>query len=141
MKALITLLLIIFLGFHSAVFSQSTSEEGRYITLVDRLELEDSYEITIRSVGCFHNKQQTIIISREANSHVAILNDSAISLNPKKLEALRKFERQLRYIFPGGCTTIDTYILKYGPEEYIINDDSCTHSFGKILIEELGFTG
>ena len=140
MKALITLLIIIFLGFHSVVFSQSTSGEEPYIPFVDRLELEDSYEITIRSVGCFHNSTHTIRISKDENDFVAFLGENKVGLNSEKLAALRRFEKQLRFIRSGGCTTVDTYILKFGGETLIYNDDTCTHLLGKVLLEELGFT-
>lgn len=140
MKAYITILLILFLGFHSEVSAQNKSTKESYIPFVDLLEVGEQYEIVIQSVGCFHNKQQSLFILREENSFVAALNDSEISLSKIKIEALRKFERQLKYVGPGGCTTIDTYILKYGLEREVYNDDTCSRFFGKVLLKELGFS-
>lgn len=141
MKALITLFIIIFLGFHTAVFSQSNSAEEIYIPFVDRLEFEDFYNITIQSVGCFHNTARTIKISKEENDLVAILGEDRIKLNSLKISALRRFEKQLQFMPTGGCTTVDTYIIKFGRETLIYKDDTCTHHFGKLLVEELGFSG
>ncbi len=140
MKAYITLLLIIFLGFHSAVSAQNDSSKESYIPFVDLLEIGEQYEIVIKSIGCFHNRQQSLFIFREENSFVATLNDSEITLNQNKIDALRKFERQLKYVGARGCTTVDTYILKYGPDQTVYNDDTCSRFFGKVLLEELGFS-
>lgn len=140
MKAYITFLLIIFLGFHSVVCSQNSTSKESYIPFVDLLEVGEQYEIAIQSVGCFHNKQQSLLIFREENSFVAALNDSEITLNQRKIDALRKFERQLKYVGSGGCTTVDTYILKYGPEREVYNDDTCSRFFGRVLLKELGFS-
>jgi len=140
MKAYITILLIIFLGFHSVASAQNSTSKESYIPFVDLLEEGEQYEIVIQSVGCFHNRQQSLFIFREENSIVALLNDSEIPLNETKIDALRQFERQLKYVAPGGCTTVDTYILKYGPERKVYNDDTCSRFFGKVLLEELGFS-
>lgn len=140
MKAFITLVLIIFLGFHSTVSGQSASLSESYIPLIDILEVGEKYEIVIRSAGCFHNEQQSLFVFRQENAFVATLNDSEITLNLTQINSLRKFERQLKYVGSGGCTTIDTYILNYGPEQDVYNDDTCSRFFGKVLLEELGFT-
>lgn len=140
MKAYITLLIIIFFGFHSEVSGQNDSSKESYIPFVDLLEVGEQYEIVIQSVGCFHNRQQSLFIFREEKSFIAALNDSEITLNGSKVDALRKFERQLKYVGAGGCTTVDTYILKYGPERAVYNDDTCSRFFGRVLLDELGFS-
>lgn len=141
MRAYITVLIIILLGFYSAASAQNNSSKESYIPIIDLLEVGEHYEIVIKSVGCFHNRQQSLFIFREEHSFVASLNDSEIILNEAKIDALRKFERQLKYIGSGGCTTVDTYILKYGPEEILYNDDTCSRFFGKLLVQELGYAG
>jgi len=128
------------MGFNSTAYSQNNSSNEPYVPVVDLLQDGEQFEIVIRSVGCFHNRQQSLFVLKEENSFIATLNESEIVLNQNKVEALRKFERQLKYVEIGGCTTIDTYILKYGPEEIIYNDDTCSRFFGKELLEELGFS-
>jgi|GEM_PF-4911687 len=140
MKLYITIILTILVGFHSAVSAQNGSSKKPYVPLIDLLEVGEQYEIVIRSMGCFHNRQQSLFIFREENSYVANLNDSEMILNQTQVDALRKFERQLKYVGTGGCTTVDTYILKYGPEQTVYNDDTCSRFFGKVLLEELGFS-
>lgn len=139
MKAYITLLIIIFLGF-SAVSAQNNTSKESYIPFVDLLQEGEHYEIVIRSIGCFHNRQQSLFIFREEDTFVAELNGSKMTLNQVKIDALKKFERQLKYVGPGGCTTVDTYIFKYGPEQQVYNDDTCSRFFGKVLLEELGLS-
>jgi len=139
MKTYIIVLLITLLGF-STVSAQNNSSKEPYIPIVDLLEIGEQYEIVIQSVGWFHNRQQSLFISRNENSFTAALNDSEMTLNQKKIEALRKFERQLKYVEYGGCTTVDTYIFKYGLEKKVFNDDTCSRFFGKVLLEELGFS-
>lgn len=139
MKAYKTLLIIILFGF-SAVSAQNNSSKESFTPVVDLLQEGEQYEIVIKSIGCFHNRQQSLFIFREENSFKAVLNDSEITLNQTKINSLRKFERQLKYVDFGGCTTVDTYILKYGPEQQVYNDDTCSRFFGKVLLEELGFS-
>jgi len=142
MKAYITLMIIIFFGFHSAVSGQYNSNKKSFTPIVDLLEVGERYEIVINSVGCFHNRQQSIFIFREENSFVAELNDSEILLNQTKVDALRKFESQL-FMFAhdsGACTTIDTYVLKYDSKNKVYKDGSCRCFFGSVLLKELGFS-
>ena len=127
------------MGF-SAVSAQNDSSKETYIPFIDLLQVGEDYEIVIQSVGCFHKKQQSLFIFREVDSFVAILNDSEITLNQTKINTLRKFEKQLKYVSPGGCTTVDTYTLKYGSEQQVYNDDTCSRFFGRELLEELGFS-
>lgn len=141
MKGYIKSLIIIFLGFHSALSAQNSPTKESFIPFVDLLEAGEQYEIVIRSVGCFHNRQQSLFIFRYENSFVATLNGSEMPLDQTRIDALRKFERQLKYAYDSGaCTTVDAYVIKYRPEQEVYNDDSCSRFFGKVLLEELGFS-
>ncbi|MBM1108001.1 hypothetical protein JQC67_17755 [Aurantibacter crassamenti] len=141
MKATITLIIIFIFGFLSVTNAQiSQEEEHNYIPLIDRLELNESYNITIRSVGCFNNTAKTLTIYRNEHDLIATLNDTTINLNPSKKEALRNFEIDLKKISVAGCSTIDTYILKYRNKSSTYRDASCSNFYAKSLLQKLGFS-
>jgi len=44
------------------------------------------------------------------------------------------FEHQLRALKIGGCTTVDTYVLRYQAESFRTSDGTCNwHGYRKII--------
>lgn len=137
---LIALLLCVFSISAASAFVNVGSEnlycegDDPNLTLIELLQNGENYSIEITSVGCFHGKRQTVIISKEADVITASLADSSKVLTDTDIETLSRFELQLRALQIGGCTTVDTYVLRYGAETYRTSDGTCSwHGYRDIL--------
>ena len=103
-------------------------------TLIEMLQNGESYSIEITSVGCFNGSRQTVVISKEADVLTASLQDSSKILTDYDIETFRTFEIQLRALQIGGCSTVDTYVLRFGNETFQTSDGTCNwHGYRKLI--------
>ncbi|MRI00431.1 hypothetical protein GH721_07770 [Kriegella sp. EG-1] len=138
MKSFYAIILITFFGFQTYGLAQNQSHKNTSeIPIIDRMLISDSLDITFHSAGCFNNTTKTISIIKNDSNFIAVFNNTEIILNPSKVEALRNFENQLKTTQPTGCSTIDTYILKYRNEKNVYKDDTCSNFYGKLLLQNL----
>lgn len=121
-------------------FSKGTPLEMNYNapTIIEMLQNGERYSIEITSLGCFHGTRQTLTVSKEADIVTAHFQDKTIVLSEKEIQALVNFELQLRDLKIGGCTTVDTYVLRYGQDKFQTSDGTCMWNGGKKLLQNLG---
>lgn len=101
-------------------------ESDPYQPFIDRLENRESYSIQISSQGCFHSSIETITIKRKANNYYLTFQGKEKRLDSSEIKAIAHFEIELNYMGSFGCTTTDTYVLKYKSQEIRISDGSCS---------------
>jgi len=106
-------------------------------TIIELLQNGESYFIEITSVGCFGGTRQTITISKDADVLTASYPDFSKILSEKDIEAFITFELQLRGLSAGGCSNVDTYVLRYGNETFQTSDGTCSWNGGKKLLEKI----
>jgi len=109
-------------------------------TIIELLEEGESYSIEITSIGCFNGTRQTVVVSNEAGVLRANCQENSIVLTDKDIQAFVNFENQLRSLKIGGCTTVDTYVLRYRNEKFQTSDGTCTWNGGRKLLQKLGLT-
>ncbi len=131
------LLLSIFTTYSASAFVQIESEQEPTTTIIESLQNGESYSIEITSVGCFGGDRQTILVSKEAGIITASFPDFKKTLNAKEIEAFRTFELQLQALHMGGCSTVDTYVLRYGGETFQTSDGTCSWNGGKKLLKAI----
>ena len=103
-------------------------------TLIESLLDGESFSIEITSVGCFSGTRQTVIISKENGVLTGSLQDSSITLTDSDIQKFKTFELQLRSLQVGGCTTVDTYVLRYGNDTFQTSDGTCSwHGYRPII--------
>lgn len=122
------LFLILFLTLSSFTFNgqNSLSNNQETISFIESLQNGEGYSIEITSIGCFHGKRQTIIVSKEADEFTAQLGENIINLTPSDINTIKSFEIELRALEMGGCTTVDTYVLGYQGQTYRTSDGTCS---------------
>lgn len=102
-------------------------------------------EVDFNSMGCFHNSTYRLVLTKKGKTTTATLeNNNQIQiriLNDEQLRAFRKFIRQLKKLKEEeGCTTVDTYLVKYNTQTIKKIDGGCDwHGFSKL--REAIFTG
>ena len=80
------------------------------------LKNSDTIKITFSSKGCFHKRDETLMITRQDKLLVAKLigeeNTKSVTLNQSGIEAFKRFENEIRELEDNyGCTTVDTYTI------------------------------
>ncbi|MFS4494151.1 hypothetical protein [Maribacter sp. 2308TA10-17] len=106
-------------------------------TIIESLENGESYSIEITSVGCFGGSRQTIRISKEREILTASFPDFSKTLSTADIEAFRTFELQLHQLQMGGCSTVDTYVIRYKGHEFRTSDGTCSWNGGKKLLKAI----
>lgn len=106
-------------------------------TIIGSLQNGESYSIEISSVGCFHGTRQTVLVSKEADVFTVSFQDFSKILTEEDIKAFRTFELQLQALQIGGCTTVDTYVIRYGNETFRTSDGTCSWNGGKKLIQAI----
>lgn len=109
-----------------------------YVPIIDRLQIGESYSIEINSLGCFHHSREKLLIKRTSKQYILKYKGKKRVLNENKLQAIRNFEFELNYMDTKGCTTEDTYHLKYKDHELNITDGSCSWNGDIYLKKGLG---
>lgn len=117
--------------------SETTNQQETKPTIIELLENGESYSIEITSVGCFNGTRQTLVVSKNEGILIADFQNKSKILNEGDIEAFVTFELQLRSLQIGGCTTVDTYVLRYGSEVFRTSDGTCSWFGGKKLIETI----
>jgi len=132
-KYQLILFFLVCCGFFS--FAQNPSENHNASpTLVEILQNGESYSIEITSVGCFGGSRQTLTVSREADVISAQLQENTKELSDADIQTFIDFEHQLRALQIGGCTTVDTYVLRFQGESFRTSDGTCSwHGYRKIM--------
>ncbi|MDP5170497.1 MAG: hypothetical protein NWR72_09635 [Bacteroidia bacterium] len=115
-------------------------ESDLYQPFIDRLENGESYSIQVSSQGCFHSSNETITIKRKSDKFYLTFQGKDRLLDNKEIRAIRYFEIELNYMESYGCTTTDTYVLKYKSKEVKISDGSCDWNGDYYLKKELNLT-
>ncbi|TMM56067.1 hypothetical protein FEE95_15650 [Maribacter algarum] len=133
----IILLLSIFTINSASAFIQLDSEQEPTTTIIESLQNGESYSIEITSVGCFGGTRQTIIIKNEEGVLTVSYPDFSKTLTEEDIEAFRTFELQLQALHTGGCSTVDTYVLRYGGQTFQTSDGTCSWNGGKKLLKAI----
>ncbi len=105
------------------------------LTLIESLENGESFSIEITSIGCFHGKRQTILISKETNVVTASWGAISKLLTDEDIQTFKSFEIELRKLKMGGCSTVDTYVLRFGNQMFQTSDGTCSWHGYRPLIE------
>jgi len=106
-------------------------------TIIELLENGESYSIEITSIGCFHGERETVVVSKESDVYTVQYQDFSKILSEKDIEAFIRFELQLKALQMGGCTTVDTYVVRYKGEEFRTSDGTCSWQGGKKLLKAI----
>jgi len=108
-----------------------------YIPIIDQLKKRDSYSIVISSRGCFHSTQDTMTIKRNEAIYTISWGTQSKTLSLADIESIRHFEMELNYMSRIGCTSTDTYLIKYNETIKQINDGSCQWNGNDYLQKQL----
>ena len=100
-------------------------EAEEYIPFINQLKNGESYLIQFSSQGCFHTSEKEIVIHKKENKYYLSYKEKENELTENEIEIISHFEKELKYMKSSDCTTIDTYILKYGKKQLKISDGSC----------------
>ncbi len=92
---------------------------------IDLLKDQEEYSIRMLSEGCFHRSDEKLVIQRKKDKYYLIVGKDKRLLNDAEMKAIREFELELNYMNSFGCTTTDTYTVKYQEKEMTIRDGSC----------------
>lgn len=109
-----------------------------YSYYIDQLEDGDSFSINLFSYGCFHMESKLVEIKKENSSYILSYLDKKKELSELEIELLREFEKELKSIPLGACTTEDNYTLKYKDEVYKKMDGTCDWEGLRFLLINLG---
>ena len=108
-----------------------------YIPIIDQLKEKDAYSIIIQSRGCFHSTEETITIKRMEANYTITWGTQTKTLSSDDIESIRHFEMELNYMSSFGCTSTDTYLIKYNETIKQINDGSCQWNGNDYLQKQL----
>ncbi len=111
-----------------------------YIPIIDQLANRDSYSIEVSMDGCFNSTIETYTIRRKRNKYYILFKGKEKLLALHEIEAIRHFEIELNHMESEGCSSIDTYIIKYKKKEIKITDGSCLWGGDSILKEKLNLS-
>lgn len=106
-------------------------------TIIESLQNGESYSIEITSVGCFNGTRETVVVSRETDTLSVSFQDFSKTLTEADIEAFKTFEVELRELSMGGCSTVDTYVLRFGNETFQTSDGTCSWNGGKKLLKAI----
>jgi hypothetical protein len=115
----------------------NTKKQEPVYTIIESLKNGESYAIEITSVGCFGGARQTIVISKESDILTASFPSFSKILNSQDIEAFKTFELQLQALHIGGCSTVDTYVIRYRDEYFQTSDGTCSWNGGKKLLQAI----
>jgi len=103
-------------------------------SLIEVLQDGESYAIEITSMGCFGGTKLMVTLSKEIDTITAQFQDSTKELTETDILVFIAFEKQLRNLKMGRCTTVDTYVLRSGSETFQTSDGTCNwHGYRQIL--------
>lgn len=105
--------------------NQMDYERETHIPIINQLEEGESYSILMLSHGCFHSTKDSLFLSKKDESYFIKYNGVEKLLKENELTAIRHFEIELNYINALGCTTVDTYLVKFKEKEIIVKDGGC----------------
>jgi hypothetical protein len=108
-----------------------------YKPIIDQLKDKESYKIIIASKGCFHSTKDSIIINREDKTYAILFGHKSKTLTKSDIESIRHFELELNYMKLGGCTTEDTYVIKYNNKTTTFIDGRCRWNGAFYLIRNI----
>lgn len=138
LKTLSTTLFFLLLGLASA-FSIEThnsyAQQEPVSAIIELLENGERYSIEITSIGCFNGTRQTVTISRNENVYTANFQDEIKVLSEEDISIIINFESRLHSLEIGGCTTVDTYVLRYAGNEFRTSDGTCSWNGGSKLLK------
>lgn len=139
-KLIVFILLSVFDGQLNSGVTNDSSEGNNetnislVITMIETLQHGEQFSIEVTSVSCFSGKRQTIIISKDEDTLTATLNEKHKVLTKMDVEKIITFELQLRNLQIGGCSTVDTYVLKNTVETFRTSDGTCNwHGYKPLL--------
>ncbi len=104
---------------------------------IDRLKEGEHFTICYTSTGCGHFERDSLTIYNVKGSLIAYNKFKAVLLSNKQVEAIREFEYQATLIKGGGCTTVDSYQIKFKKEVSKCADGSCRWEGFKMLTKRL----
>jgi hypothetical protein len=111
--------------------------KDKYKPFINQLQENESYTILILSQGCFHSNQDTLTIKRNNDIFIFTWGTKSKKLSQSDIEKVRNFEIELNYMTNLGCTTVDTYFIKYNESTKKISDGSCSWNGNYFLKKQL----
>lgn len=136
MNQIFSILLFVLTSTTVFVISDSDIQESQS-SIIESLHDGDSYSIEITSVGCFNGTRQTVVVSKEDGILKASYQETVKTLTNSDIEAFKTFEHQLKSLTMGGCTTVDTYVVRYGNQVFATSDGTCSWNGGKKLLKAI----
>lgn len=130
--------ILLFVLTSTTAFANSNSDiQEPQSSIIESLHDGDSYSIEITSVGCFNGMRQTVVVSKEHGILKASYQETVKTLTNSDIEAFKTFEHQLKSLAIGGCTTVDTYVVRYANQVFTTSDGTCSWNGGKKLLKAI----
>jgi hypothetical protein len=105
----------------------SDIEPIKEITMLDSILVGEEYQITFESSGCAHFFKDSITITRQKTGYYLDCEQKKSKLSNAQIAVIRDFEMKLwNNNLLAGCTTLDSYGIKYREEHLLLTlDGSC----------------
>lgn len=100
-------------------------ESVNHVPFIDRIGVDESFEMIFATRGCFHSFVDTIRVKRDSDHVFFQSHNKSKSLTQKEIIAFRQFEKELIHMNDDNCTTVDYYSFKYKDQTLKIADGSC----------------
>jgi hypothetical protein len=113
------------------------NDTTKFFYKIDQLKNGENLQYNFISQGCFHQREEEIIVSKENDQFYCKMDTLKIKLDAHKIQLLKRFELSLEEDFHSGCTTTDTYFYTFRGKKYKIKDGTCHWSGWNYLIANL----
>lgn len=108
---------------------------------VSQLKPNEKINLTFNSQGCFHVRNDTIILTKSTADYYLQYKNEKIKLSKEDLDYLIKFECELPLIPNNGyCTSTDTFAIQYGTLKKEYEDGDCNWNGYYRLFQRFGLT-
>ena len=109
-------------------------KNGNTIELLDFIQDGEKLSISIERRGCFTSKDDSFVILKNNDVYSITWRNYTKILNDSELDLFKCFEVELQKIINRDCTTVDTYIIKFGDYGIGFIDGSCKwYGYNKLL--------
>lgn len=82
--------------------------------------------LKIDSYGCFHISHDSLVFFKSKGNYYVNYNDTLRTINQTDFIHIINFEKELRLVEGGRCTTTDHYTLQFKSNTYKKVDGGCT---------------
>ena len=120
---------LLIIDYENEILSQTTSlanSKHRW-SFIDSIKIGEQYQIHYSSQGCFHHEEDSIVINRTELGYSTFCENQIFPLTEREIKTIRAFENILFFCNKdAGCTTLDSYSIKYKDFHVLIClDSSC----------------